>query len=153
MFNQKLAWHTFTAQMFRMTGLSYAAGLPGSTHVIAQKSVVADWTLAGLLAPGILTAHTRWFPFMTADGQRLVVGVTAANQGELLTRVIAGAAYSAADAWLIRGASAEPVAFIDGGGDNTVDFIPDDSDDSLNESASTPSAALASPEAVQEPTE
>jgi hypothetical protein len=124
LFNARLVWHTFNASLFTLDGNPYVVSTPAAQNVVAQKSVVADWTVPNLLVPSILTAKTTWFPFMTPVGDRLAVGVTQANNAALMTQVLSKKVTTGVATWLVRNAVAMPNVIIDGGGRNTRSRLP-----------------------------
>jgi len=124
LFNARLTWHRFPAQMFDLAGVAVVAGVPAASNVVAQKSVIDDWTMDNLLTPSILTANTRWFPYMDLNGNRLAVGVTAANGATLMTQIMGRRITTGVATWLLKGANAVPNNIVTAGGGNTVSRIP-----------------------------
>lgn len=118
LFNARLVWHTFNANLYTLDGVLYNVSTVASGNVVAQKSVVGDWTLNAILTPSVLTAKTTWFPFMTPIGLRLAVGVTAVNGANLMTQIMASKTTTGVATWLIRNARAMPNTIVDGGGRN-----------------------------------
>jgi hypothetical protein len=118
LFNSRLAWHVYAASLYTFDNAIYNVSTVASGNVVAQKGVVADWTVPDLMLPSILTAKTTWMPFFTIDGRRLAVGVTALNGGTLLANVMSKSNYTGVASWLVKGAHAMPNAVIQGGGDN-----------------------------------
>jgi hypothetical protein len=119
LFNTRLAWHVFTSNLYTFDNAIYNISTVASGNVVAQKTVVADWTVPNQMVPSVLTAKTSWIPFFTIDGRRLVVGVSAANGGSQLANIMAGTEYTGVASWLIKGTNAMPNAVIQGGGGNT----------------------------------
>jgi hypothetical protein len=120
LFNAKLTWNIYTSDLYLLDGTVYATSTPQSTWVIAQKSVLPDFTILALLLPGLLTSKSTWMPYMNIDGDRLVVGVTAANGAANLTQVMSGRAISGTAMWLINGSYVMPNTVVMSGGSNTV---------------------------------
>jgi hypothetical protein len=123
LFNSRLVWHTFPATLYTLDGAIYNTSTVATQNVVAQKSVRADWTTANLLDPSVLTANTRWMPFMTPAGLRLVVGVTAANGAAQMTQIMGKKTTTGIASWLVRGAMAMPNIIVDGGGANRVNKV------------------------------
>lgn len=124
LFNARLVWHTFAASLYTLDGSVYNVSVPPSQNVISQKAVVPDWTVPNLLDPSVLTAKTTWFPFMDASGNRLVVGVSAANGASLMTQIMGQKTTTGVACWLVRNARAMPNVVVDGGGANSRSLIP-----------------------------
>lgn len=122
LFNARLTWHAFTSSIFDLIG-GLAASVPLSNQVVVQRPLLADWTMDNLLPASILTANTRWIPYMDVNGLRLSVGVTAANNAALMTTVMAKRSYTGVATWLLRGARAVPNTIVTAGGSNTVSRI------------------------------
>lgn len=123
-FNQRLIWHTFQSSLFTLDGIPYLTSTVTPGNVVCQRYCAPDYTNVDQLNPGILTADTRWMPFMTQNGERVVVGVSAANGAQLMTRVISGASYGGVETWLIRSAVGMPLTIVDGGGTNQRSRLP-----------------------------
>jgi len=123
LFNARLTWHVFASNMYLLDGTIYAVGIPVSTATVSQKSVLPDWTVSNLLTPSILTANTRWMPYMTSDGLRIGVGVTAANGATLMTQIMGRRITTGVAAWLLHGVTAVPNAIVTAGGSNTQSRI------------------------------
>jgi hypothetical protein len=119
LFNSRLVWHTFPSSLYTLGGALYNTSTIATGNVVAQKSVRADWTIGALLNPTVLTANTRWMPFMNNLGQRLAVGVTAANGAALMSMITSKKSTTGVATWLVRGANAMPNVIVDGGGMNT----------------------------------
>jgi hypothetical protein len=119
LFNARLVWHTFPSSLYTLGGALYNTSTIATGNVVAQKSVRADWTIGALLNPTVLTANTRWMPFMNNLGQRLAVGVTAGNGAALMSMITSKRSTTGVATWLVRGANAMPNVIVDGGGMNT----------------------------------
>jgi hypothetical protein len=124
LFNARLVWHAFPSNLYTLDGTVFSTGVVGSGNIVAQKSIVADWTVPHLLPPSILTANTVWMPFMTPDGRRLAVGVTQIAGAALMTQIMGQKTTTGVATWLIRNAHAMPNTIVDGGGRNKISRIP-----------------------------
>jgi hypothetical protein len=143
LFNQRLVWHTFPAALYTLDSNVYAVSSVPSTEVVAQKPVIADWTVPNLISDSILTAKTTWIPLMTSDGLRLAVGVSAANGAALMTQILSKRQTTGVACWLVRNAHAMPNVIVDGGGGEDDDwwYGADSNSDSGNAEAPEPMAA------------
>jgi 8-oxo-dGTP pyrophosphatase MutT (NUDIX family) len=117
-FNSKLVWHTFTSSLYTLDGNVYATSTIASGNRVVQRKVVADWTVPNLLVSSTLTAKTAWMPIMTLTGLRVAVGVSAANNANLMTQIMAKKTTTGVATWLVRGAHAMPNTIVEGGGGN-----------------------------------
>jgi len=120
LFNQRLVFHRFTADLYTLNGNVWNTSTVGSGSVVSQKWCVSDWTTTNQLNCTILTSNTRWMPFMTPSGLRLTVGVSALNGSALMTQIMAGKQVTGVATWLLRKAVGMPNTIIDGGGGNKV---------------------------------
>jgi len=123
LFNQRLAWHAFKCSLYYTNGDPYLTLVPNNGGVVCQRTLIADWTVTNLLGgdqkASILTANTRWFPYNTVDGLRLVPGVSAANNAALMTQVMAQKITTGVSTWLLHDVTATPNNIVTAGGSNT----------------------------------
>ncbi len=120
MFNAKLVWNVFNSTLYKLDGTVYNTGVIPAGLVVAQKYILPDWTVPALVLPDLVTSKTNWIPFMNIDGDRLVVGLTAANGAALMTQVMAAKTTSGAQMWLINGSFVMPNNIVMSGGTNSV---------------------------------
>jgi hypothetical protein len=120
LFNQRLVWHTFTASLYTLDGSTYTTSTVASSKVVAQKAMVADWTIPNLINPSILNSKTTWIPLMNESGLRLCVGVTSGNGAATMSQIMGKRSTTGVACWLVRGAEAMPNTIVDGGGQNAI---------------------------------
>jgi len=137
MFNAKLVWNLFKASLYTLDGAVYAAAVIPSEHVVCQKYIQPDWTVPALILPSLPTSKTNWIPYMNINGQRLAVGVTAANNATLMTQIMAARITSGTSMWLINGSVIMPNTIVMAGGTNTVSRMVRRPGLPLNESPSS----------------
>jgi hypothetical protein len=118
LFNQRLVAQAFLAELYTLDGNVYLGAYPAAGDVVAQKAGYVDPSTPNLVAPGTLTANTRWIPFMSADGRRVTLGVTAVNGGAAMTRFMADLQYFAVETWLLGTTNIMPNAIVDGVGED-----------------------------------
>jgi hypothetical protein len=141
MFNAKLVWNIFNSTLYKLDGTVYNTAVPLSGYVVAQKYILPDWTVPALVQPNLVTSKTTWIPYMNIDGDRLVVGLTAANDAALMTQVMAAKTTSGTQMWLINGSMVMPNNIVMSGGGNTVSRMARRPGSSLNETSSSGPAA------------
>jgi hypothetical protein len=142
LFNQRQVWNSFAASIYTMNGVIYAGAVPATSTYPAQRFVTPDWTNASNVPPSRLTAKSTWIPFMTVDGLRLMVGVTAANGAALMSQIMAKATSNGLPMWLLRDVTVMPNTIVDGGGYATEDWVPSRRSLKNDSTSSVPDSAV-----------
>jgi len=136
-FNGRLALAALHGEAFTTDGNAFATSIPAVDEVVHQRRIIPDFTLPNYVHSRVITAITTWFPVITTTGLNLVVGVTNANGADLMTAVMAGRAFAAAETYVWPSREIYPNTII-GGEVNT--------DDGMSEEAPSAEALNSAPE-------
>lgn len=120
LWNTRLVWHTFNSSLYTLDGNVYNVDVPPPNTIICQRAIFIDFSVAANVLPSLLTAHTSWFPYMTPDGRKLGIGVTAANNAARMTQVMSKRTTTAAAMWMVNGSYVMPNTIQSAAGSNTV---------------------------------
>lgn len=136
--NSRVVWHAFNSNLYTLDGNVFAASTPAANSICVQKYTVPDWTVPNQVAPGVLNAVTGWMPCITADGRNLLVGVTAANGADLMTRVMAKIQPTQLPTWIFSDKPVMPNVIVGSEAKTVLPFDLDDATDLNNSSVPSP---------------
>lgn len=134
-FNARLVYHMFLANLYTLDGNIWAISTLTPPNLLCQKYCREDYTVPDLILPSIPMAKTNWMPYNSSTGLRLLTGVTAANNANLMSQIMDGRAFATLSTWVFNKVTVMPNTIIGTVGNTDDGLWGDEGEEALNTSS------------------
>lgn len=134
-FNARWVYHMFNANLYTLDGNVWAISTITSPNLLCQKYCRQDYTVPNLIIPSIPMAKTNWMPYNSSTGLRLLMGVTAGNNANLMSQIMDGRAFATLTSWVFNKVTVMPNTIIGTVGNTDDGIWGDEADEAVNSSS------------------